>query len=118
MQLLTEAVGLVASLFSLVVWMPQAARVWRVRHDPVQLSGVSLLTQAMSVGGAVAWTAYAVLIDSFWVGAPSVVNGPLAVATIVVVRRSRRQAVEAVRVPVRDVAPAPLPGPEAVTLAA
>ncbi|GGC07592.1 hypothetical protein [Cellulomonas carbonis] len=117
MQLLTEAVGLVASLFSLVVWMPQAARVWRVRHDPVQLSGVSLLTQAMSVGGAVAWTAYAVLIDSFWVGAPSVVNGPLAIATIVVVRRSRR-AGERFAVPVHDVDPAPLPGPDAVTLAA
>lgn len=86
----TEAVGLLASLTSFVVWLPQGVRVWKGRHHPAALQGVVLGTQVVALLGALLWAAYAVLIDSFWVGAPSAVNVPVIVLTIAVVTRARR----------------------------
>ena len=87
--LLTEGIGFVASVISLVLWWPQAARVWRHRHDGGQLGGVSISTQVLLLGNAALWGAYAVVTGSFWVGAPGLVNVPLALLTIALVRRSR-----------------------------
>lgn len=92
MHAATEAIGMMASLTSFLLWLPQGARVWKHRRDPVQLRGIVLSTQVISLAGSVLWGAYAVLIGSFWLGAPSLVNGPIALATLVVVRRAGRVA--------------------------
>lgn len=83
----TELVGFIASVVSLAMWWPQAVTVWRSRHRPEQLAGVSVGTQALLVVNASLWAGYAVLTQSFWVGAPSLVNLPLAALTIAVLRR-------------------------------
>lgn len=88
--LLIEGIGFLASAVSLVLWWPQAARVWRHRHDDGRLGGVSITSQVLLVVNAALWGGYAVVTGSFWVGAPGLVNAPLAVATIVLLRRSRR----------------------------
>jgi uncharacterized protein with PQ loop repeat len=92
MHAATEAIGMMASLTSFLLWLPQGSRVWKARHDLSQLQGIALSTQVISLVGNVLWAAYAVGIGSFWLGAPSVVNGPIALATIVIVRRAQRAA--------------------------
>lgn len=106
MEALTEAVGMLASLTSFLLWLPQGARVWRARHDPASLQGIALTTQVLSLTGNVLWATYAVLIQSFWVGAPVVVNAPIAVMTITVLLRARRadgRPADRTRQPVRVV---------------
>jgi uncharacterized protein with PQ loop repeat len=88
-NLVIELVGFLASAVSLVLWWPQAARVWRFRHAPDGLGGVSIPTQALLLANAALWAVYALLTGSFWVGAPGLVNAPLALGTIALVRRSR-----------------------------
>ncbi|RNE66732.1 PQ-loop repeat-containing protein [Cryobacterium tepidiphilum] len=96
--LLTNGIGFVATLFSIVMWMPQARITWRNRNDAVRLAGVSETTQWLSMIGYLLWGVFGMLIGSFWVAAPSVVSFPLSLATIVVVRRARRMSVPAASV--------------------
>ncbi len=110
MHAATEVIGLMASLTSFLLWIPQGVRVWRHRHRPDELRGIALSTQVISLAGSALWLGYAALIGSFWLGAPVVVNGPVAVMTIAVLVRARRApAAAAPVVPLdaqRDGAPA------------
>ncbi len=90
MHAATEVIGMMASLTSFLTWLPQGARVWRNRRNPAALGGIVLSTQVISLAGCILWGTYALLIDSFWLGAPSLVNGPIAIGTLVVVRRAQR----------------------------
>src|SRR6476620_9462467 len=85
-----ELLGFIASLISFVLWWPQAARVWRCRRRAEQLTGVSTSSQFLLLMNACLWGAYAVGTGSLWVGAPGLVNGPLAIITIVLLRHARR----------------------------
>ena len=84
-----DLAGFTGSVVSLVVWWPQALLVWQSRSDPHRLRGVSVTTQVLLFLNAVLWGAYAVATQSLWVGAPGLVNAPLALLTIAVTRRSR-----------------------------
>lgn len=86
-----ELVGLIASLVSFVLWWPQAALVWRCRRRGEQLTGVSTSSQLLLLMNAGLWGAYAVVTGSLWVGAPGLINGPLAITTIVLLRRARHE---------------------------
>lgn len=89
----TEALGMAASLTSFVIWVPQGRRVWRGRHDPAELAGIAVSTQAISLVGNILWTLYAIGIGSFWLGAPAIVNVPVLGMGVVILHRSaRRQA--------------------------
>jgi len=90
--LLVNATGFIATLFSIVMWVPQARITWRNRHDAVRLAGVSETTQWFSMIGYLLWGVFGIMIGSFWVAAPSVVSFPLSLATIIVVRRARRMS--------------------------
>jgi uncharacterized protein with PQ loop repeat len=85
-----ETLGFAASVVSFVLWWPQAVRVWRCSRRGESLSGVSLSSQALLLVNALLWGAYAIITQSLWVGAPGLINAPLAVLTIVVLHRSRR----------------------------
>lgn len=86
-----EIVGFIASVVSFVLWWPQAALVWRCRGGGEQLSAVSMSSQSLLLINAALWGAYAIGTGSLWVGAPGVINGPLAILTIVLLRRARQQ---------------------------
>src|SRR4051812_6134573 len=90
MRAYIEIVGLIASLMSFVLWWPQAALVWRCRGRGEELRGVSISSQLLLLANACLWGAYAVGTGSLWVGAPGLVNGPLAIVTIVLLKRARR----------------------------
>ncbi len=114
MHAATEVIGMMASLTSFLLWLPQGARVWKHRDDPAQLQGIVLTTQVISLAGNVLWGVYALLIGSFWLGAPALVNGPIAVATIVVVARAARASAHVAPValaPGAAVLAAPVPAP-------
>ncbi len=84
-----NALGFVATGFSILMWLPQARTTWQNRNDPVRLTGISEVTQWLLVACYVLWGAYGVVSASLWVSAPSVLAVPLALATIVIVRRGR-----------------------------
>src|SRR3712207_2434475 len=87
----TEAIGMMASLTSFVILLPHAVRIWKYRNDPAELRGIAMGSQVIGLAGTFLWGAYAILTEQVWVGAPHLVNGPITVATIVVLRRVRRQ---------------------------
>ncbi len=92
MDTATQTIGMMASLTSFVIGLPHAARIVKHRDDPAELRGISFGSQVIGVGSAVLWTVYAALTAQVWVGAPHLVNGPIALATIVVLRRAREAA--------------------------
>ena len=92
MDAATEVIGMLASLSSFVIWVPQGRRVWRARHEPAKLAGIAVSTQAISLAGNVLWSLYAIGIGSFWLGAPGIVNIPILTMTVVVLRRHARAA--------------------------
>ncbi len=108
----TETIGLMASLTSFLLWLPQGARVWKHRDDPSQLAGIALSTQVIALAGNLLWGLYAVLIDSFWLGAPAAVNGPIAIGTILVLRRGAATTAERAAVP--TAVPTAMPGAPSV----
>lgn len=85
-----DLVGLAGSFVSVVLWLPQARRTWRVRHDAAALAGLSAGTQWLLVLNASIWLLYAWLAHAHWVGVPGLVTLPLALGTIWLVGRSRR----------------------------
>ena len=106
MDAATEVVGMLASLSSFVIWVPQGRRVWRARHEPAKLAGIAVSTQAISLVGNVLWSLYAIGLGSFWLGAPGIVNIPILTMTVVVLRRHARAVPPAVGTMDDGVAPA------------
>lgn len=88
-ELFTQMVGFIASTIAFILFAPQARRTWQVRNIPSAVAGVSAGTQWLLLSNAVLWGVYAVLTEAFWVGAPGLVNGPLAVATLALIYRAR-----------------------------
>ncbi|WP_456847128.1 hypothetical protein [Cellulomonas sp. P5_C6] len=85
-----EYVGLLASVGSLTLWWPQAVRLWNLRRDAVGLAGISIATQVVLLVTECLWATYALLTASYWVGVPAMVNIPLALLAIRLLRRARR----------------------------
>ena len=90
MHAATEVIAMMASLTSFVILLPHAARIRKYRNDPAELRGIAMGSQVIGLAGTFLWGSYAILTDQVWVGAPHLVNGPITVATIVVLRRARR----------------------------
>src|SRR5690554_1262030 len=84
-----NALGLAATGFSILMWIPQGRTTWMNRNDATKLAGVSEATQWMLVMGYLLWGVFGVLSESLWVAAPSVVAMPLALATIVLIHRGK-----------------------------
>lgn len=82
--------GLAASTIAFILFVPQARLVWAQRAEPEKLAGVSLSTQFLLLSNAALWAFYGFETGAFWVAAPGIVNGPLAVTIVVLVLRSRR----------------------------
>ena len=88
-DLAENGIGFLAAVISFVMFVPQARLTWQARGNPEALKAVSLGTQWFILCNATLWGFYAVLTSAFWTGAPGLVNFPLAVFTIVAVRRAR-----------------------------
>lgn len=94
-NLLADFLGLISAVISFALFLPQGKLVWTHRGNVAALKGVSRGTQWMILGNAVSWGIYAVLTGAFWVGAPGLVNGPLAIMTLVLLHRAKNNQPEA-----------------------
>lgn len=92
---MSDLVGMAASITAFVLWLPQAQLAWRQRNDDRALSGLSLGTLWMVLLNATLWAVYAVWTDALWVGAPGLINAPLAIWMIFLVSGARRRVREA-----------------------
>lgn len=86
--LTVNIVGFLASSFSFILWLPQARLTWLNRKNPEKLSGISLGTQYAVVCNALLWGVYAFLAEAWWAGALGIVNLPLALGTIYLVKKA------------------------------
>lgn len=88
---MSDLVGLVASTIAFVLWLPQADLARRRLGDDRALAGLSMGTLWLVLCNAVLWGVYAVMTQAWWVGAPGLVNAPLAVWMLVLVVGARRR---------------------------
>ena len=88
----TNLIGAIASVISFVLWLPQARTTYLHRHDPSALSGLSRGTFMLVLANALLWGLYAVLTKALWVGAPGLINGPLALWTLWLIHRANRSS--------------------------
>lgn len=88
--MIVDAIGFFASTISFILFLPQAASTWQNRESPRSLAALSPWTQWLILLNAASWWAYAILTGAFWVGAPGLVNAPLAVMTLYFIHRARR----------------------------
>lgn len=83
-------IGLLAAVISFTMFLPQALKTWEMRNKPEALEAVSSGTQFLIICNALLWGLMGVIVGSFWVAAPGLVNLPLAVFTLYLKRRSRK----------------------------
>lgn len=86
----SDLLGPIASVMSFLLFLPQAMKTWQNRNDPHALRGLSIWTQVALLANALLWAGYGLDTRAFWVAAPGLINGPLAIATIFLILRSRR----------------------------
>ncbi|WP_403025510.1 hypothetical protein [Salinibacterium sp. GXW1014] len=89
-SIVVNALGFIGTAFSILMWIPQARITWGARNDPAKLAGISETTQWLLTGSYLVWGIYGLLADSPWIAAPSVVALPIAIASVIIVRRGRR----------------------------
>lgn len=73
--------------------IPQARLTWLNRGNPEKLEAISLGTQYAVVCNALLWGIYAVLTEAWWAGAPGIINLPLALGTIYLVKKASKKTV-------------------------
>jgi uncharacterized protein with PQ loop repeat len=86
-----QVLGFACSVISFVLFWPQVRRTWAIHDDPRDLAGVATGTQWLLLANAVGWGLYAVLTGAFWSGAPGLINGPLAIATLILIGRAQNR---------------------------
>lgn len=79
---MTDFIGLLANITSLILWIPQAMTTYANRRDREALKGISYGTQSMAALNTVLWCIYGFLICSVWLPMGTVVILPLALWTI------------------------------------
>jgi uncharacterized protein with PQ loop repeat len=84
-------IGWLAAGVSTGIAVPQAAHIWRNRHEENAFVGVALGTWVLLTLNAALWLTYAILTKAYPVGFPSLINGPLGAYVVVSVWRSRRK---------------------------
>lgn len=83
-------IGFLATSTSLIRFMPQAIRTWKIRNNSEALYGLSLSSQWLTFVNSLLWITYGILLGQFWVAAPSVLNAPMAAMIIILIMRSRK----------------------------
>jgi len=87
--LIVHAAGMVATLTSLILWLPQVRTTWRHRNNPEEMASISVATQYILMASQFLWLFYGLLINSFWVWASIFVNLPSAILTLTLIYRAK-----------------------------
>lgn len=94
--MITNIIGALANLTSLLLWIPQAKTTWRNRSNKQALLGVSIGTQIIVVINTVLWCVYGLMISNVWLPLGTIIILPLASITIFLKLKSKRPAVSEV----------------------
>jgi len=86
---LVHVAGMIATLTSLILWLPQMRTTWRHRNNPKEMASISVATQYILILSQFLWLFYGLLINSFWVWASIFVNLPSAFLTLVLIYRAK-----------------------------
>lgn len=84
--------GVAGNICSAALFLPNAAVVYRNRHDSAALRGVSVTMQVLILCNATLWVLYAWATGAWWAAAPGALNVPLALFVLHLVFRSRSRA--------------------------
>ncbi|MFT4262927.1 MAG: hypothetical protein QM572_06080 [Nocardioides sp.] len=87
-----EAVGYVGSAGAATMWIPQALRAWRARHEAAALAGISLTAYAIAVVFNVLLVTYGATTEAPPVVLAGAVNLVCATAIVAVVLGARQRA--------------------------
>ena len=68
---------------------PLPINTWKYRKDSHALRSASIAMNFLLVANALLWFLYAGLEHAFWIGAPGIVNLPLAVTNIYLIAKAR-----------------------------
>lgn len=82
-----EAVGYVGSAGAALMWLPQATRAWRHRHDPAVLEGISASAYVVALVFNILLLTYGLTTQAPPVVVAAVVNLACALVIVVLVRR-------------------------------
>lgn len=96
--MILNLIGFTAATISFIMWLPQARITWKHRNSPKELQGISKGTHCFVLVNATLWGIYAVMSESYWAGAPGLVNFPLSLITLILIHRAGKVS------PARDVA--------------
>ncbi|MFE6648041.1 hypothetical protein ACFVJS_15840 [Nocardioides sp. NPDC057772] len=89
MTAVVEAFGVIGSVVSLVMFIPQATRTWRFRRQPEALTGTSRIGMVLVLVNALAWAGYGIGTAAYWTAIPSACNAPLALGVLWLLRARR-----------------------------
>ena len=92
METFINLLGLTGSIILLVVWLPQAISTWKSRRVPQWLAVQPLGPQYFTLLNAALWGLYAVLSHAYWVGIPGLAMFLLALLTVLLIHRGRKDA--------------------------
>lgn len=81
--------GVIGSLLSTGLLIPQALRTFALTDKPDMLAGVSVQTQVLLIINAASWIIYGLLGGAFWISVPCYLNLPIAAFVLVLVLRAR-----------------------------
>ena len=84
-------IGAIAATISVTLFIPQAATTWKNRTNPQALAGINAGTQVLVATNALAWFALGYLEENFWISAPGLLNLPLALATLHILKQHRKE---------------------------
>lgn len=88
--MITNILGALANLTSLILWVPQAKTTWSNRYNLQALSGVSIGTQIIVVINTLLWCIYGVMITNIWLPLGTIIILPLAIMTILLKLQSNK----------------------------
>ncbi|GGC94856.1 SemiSWEET family sugar transporter [Enterococcus wangshanyuanii] len=86
--MITDIIGALANLTSLILWIPQAKTTWKNRNDPQALEGVSIGTQILVAINTILWCIYGVMIKNVWLPLGTIIILPLASLSIFLKKKS------------------------------
>lgn len=79
---MTDFIGAIANMSSLILWLPQAMTTYNNRRDREALKGISYGTQIMAAINTILWCIYGFLISSLWLPMGTIIVLPLALWTL------------------------------------
>lgn len=89
-DMLVEIAGFSGSMMAFLIFVPQALKTIKNRHNYKEIQEtISKGSQWFLVCNATLWGYYAIGTEAFWVGAPGIVNMPLAILSLIYLYRAK-----------------------------